>query len=219
MSTATIPQLSAQTRDKLGTRYTRRLRAQAQIPAVIYGHQQQPLHVSVDAREFNELMQHHAHLIEVSLGNQTEPCLIKDVQWDFMSAKIIHVDLARVDLTETVEVEVELKFVGEPVGAKTTGAVLEHPLSSLEIACLATQIPELITVDVSNLQAGEAITVADLKLPEGVKALTDADAVVAQINLVEEEDLTTPVAADAAAEPELIGRPAKEDEAAAEDKK
>ena len=135
---------------------------------------------------------------------------IKDVQWDHMSSNIIHVDFNRVDLNEEVTVDVEVTVKGDAVGLKTAGAILEHPLGTLEVICKATDIPEMIVVDVSGIEVGEAITVADLKLPAGVKAVTDAETIVATVNImaeVEEEETDADTE-----EPEVIGRPAKEDD-------
>ncbi|MEX2215811.1 MAG: 50S ribosomal protein L25 [Phycisphaeraceae bacterium] len=210
MST-TIPKINAQPRELLGSRNTLRLRKAGQIPVVIYGHEQDPVHASLDRKAFTELAHRNVHLLEVAVGSSTEPCLIKELQWDYLGSQIIHVDLARVDLTEKVEVEVELVIVGEPKGAKEAGAFLQQFLQSLEIECLATQIPENIKVDVSNLGVEEHISVKDLKLPEGIVAITDEDQFVVGVVLAEEEE-EAPVAEGATAEPEVIGRKAEDEE-------
>lgn len=215
MAQQTMPRLETQTRDRIGTRYAARLREAGRLPAVVYGHGQDPVHVSVDAKHFVEVLHHHAHLVEVSLDGKTEACLIKDVQWDHLGKKIIHADLARVDLTEEVEVEVDLEFVGEPSALNQPGALLEHPETTLTVSCLANNIPESIKVDIGNLGVDEAITVADLKLPEGVKAVADEDTIIARITIVEEtEEEAAP--AEATAEPEVIGRGKAEEEAEGE---
>lgn len=213
MATNQIPQIKAQPRERLGSRYAARLRDQGRLPAVIYGHQQDAVHVSVGRDEMVEILHANAHLIELQIDSQTEPCLIKDVQWDSLGARIIHVDLTRVDLTEQVTVEVNLEVYGEPAALQEEGAILEHPLSVIEIQCLATQIPESIRVDVSHLKVDEQITVADLKLPEEVTTTADPETVVATITVIAETEEAAPVEAGAA-EPEVIGRPAAEGEEA-----
>ena len=128
-----------------------------------------------------------------------------------MSSNIIHLDLARVNLSEEVTVEVELTFTGDAVGLKTAGAILEHPMANIEVTCKASDIPEVIKVDVSALEAGESLTVADLKLPAGVVAATDSEAVVATVQVMAEQpEEETTEASDA--EPEVIGRPAKQED-------
>src|SRR5690606_23546148 len=145
----TIPQITAAARPLLGSRETRRVREAKRVPGIIYGHKIEPVSVSVDARELPDIMHDHAHLIEMSLDGKTEACLIKEVQWDHMSREVIHVDFARVDLNEIVSVEVDLQFVGDAIGLKTAGAIFEHPVTTLEVQCKASEIPEVITVDVS----------------------------------------------------------------------
>lgn len=206
MATQTIPQLSAQPRDGRGTRDAARLRDTGRIPGVIYGHKQDVAHISIDRSAIEDLLHHNAHLITVDVEGKAESCLIKEVQWDHLGSHIIHTDLTRVDLNETVEVEVEIELVGEAVGTKEGGAYLEQVLMTLEVACRAMDIPEAIKLDVTEMNVGDVLTVADLKLPPGIKALAEADTAVAAIHvskgLEEEEE-----AAEAAegAEPEVIG--------------
>ena len=213
----TIPKIDAQPRTKLGSRNTHRLRQTGQIPVVIYGHEQDPVHAAIDYKQFTEMAHRNVHLLEVSVGSNTEPCLIKELQWDYLGSQIIHVDLARVDLTEKVEVEVEIEVVGEPKGAKEAGAFLQQFLQSLEIECLATQIPEIIKVDVSNLGVEEHISVKDLVLPEGVTAVTDEDQFVVGVVLAEEEE-EAEAPAEGGDEPEVIGRKAEEEGEDADEK-
>jgi len=218
MAAKEMPKLSTEPRERLGTRYARRLREQGKLPAVVYGHETEPVAVVIDAIAFNDILHGHAHLVEVNIAGQAGPCLIKDVQWDHLSTTVIHVDLTRVDLSEEVEVDVELELVGEPKALGTPGAVLDHPLTSLTILCRADSIPEKITADISAMEIGDSITVADLKLPDGVKAVTDEEQLVAQISFVEEQDEEAAPAAEGA-EPEVIGKGGAEDGAEAEEDK
>jgi len=215
MATHEIPKITVEPRQRIGTRYARRLRDAGRLPAVIYGHQKQPLHVSVDRKQLVELLHHNAHLLEVVADGQTQPCLIKDVQWDYLGANIVHVDLARVDLTEHVTVSVDLVLTGEAKGLKIVGALLEHQLSQIEIECLATEIPEKVEVDVSELDVDQTLTIADVKLPEGVTTTEDPETIVAHIVVQEEVEEEAPVEVEGE-EPEVI-RAKKEEEAPAEE--
>ncbi len=212
MSTQQLPKIKTEPRDRVGSRYAKRARKNGLLPVVIYGHKQDPIHATVDLETFEDILHHHSHLIEVEIGNHTESCLVKEVQWDYLGSQIVHVDLARVDLTEEVEVEVELVLTGEPKALEESGVVLNHPLSELLVTCRADQIPEQITVDISQMQAGDIITVGDLALPPGVKAEADEETLVAQLQVMHEE----PEAEEAPAateEPELIKRgPAEKSE-------
>lgn len=213
-----IPNITVEPRDRTGTRYASRLRKTGKLPGVIYGHQKDPVHVAVNAKELTGLIYDNAHLLQVKLLDATESCLIKDVQWDYLGKEIIHVDLTRVDLSETVEVEVGIELVGEPVGLKEEGAFLDNPVTEVSIECRADSIPELIEVDVSGLGVDQAITVADLKLPEGVKCTMDEDTVIAQVTIAEEEVEPTEPAAEGT-EPEVIGKKPEEGEGEAAEEK
>lgn len=212
MSTATQPRIRAEVRDRTGSRYAARTRAQGKLPAVIYGHRQDPLHVSVDAHELIELLHHNAHLIEVEVAGKSEPCLVKDVQWDHLGKRIIHVDLTRVDLSEEVEVEIELKLVGEAVGLKQVGALLEQAAATIEVKCRADAIPEFLTHDVAAMDVGDSLLVSDLKLPAGVTIVSDPDTLVAHISVTKEEVEEEAAAAEGSAEPEIIGKAEDEGE-------
>jgi large subunit ribosomal protein L25 len=213
MVTQQIPRIEGQLRENLGTRQTARVRSGGGLPAVIYGHKQQPLHIRFDHKEVTDLLHQHAHLIEVVVGSKTEPCLVKDIQWNHLGSSILHIDLARVDLTERITVEVDLKLVGDPVGLKEAGSFLQRPMDQIEVECLASQIPEFVKVDISELGVEQSITVADLSLPEGVAAKADGETLVASIHIVKEE-AEEPTAEAATAQPELIGKKPAEEEAA-----
>lgn len=212
MATNQIPRLAASPRTLMGSRNTLRIRKAGKLPAVIYGHKQEPLHVTVDKNEFIELAHRNVHLLEISVGSNSEPCLIKELQWDHLGSNVIHVDLARVDLTEKVTLEVEIELVGEPIGTKQAGAFLQQFHNVIEIQCLATQIPELIKVDVTHLKVDEHLEVKDIKLPEGVTAVTDGDVAIAGVVVAVAEEEP---AGGTTAEPEVIGKKLEEGEAAA----
>lgn len=205
MSTQTIPQVEAHKRDRLGTRYAARLRKEGQLPAVIYGHGQDPLHVAIDRHQITEIIHENHQLVELNVAGQQEPCLIKDLQWDYMGDHIIHVDLTRVDLGEEVEVAVTVELTGEPDALKEEGAILDHPVTEVTVSCRADSIPETLTHDIEGLTLETATTAGDLVLPSGVKLVTDAETVIAQIQIVqempEEEEAVTE-----GDEPEVIGK-------------
>ena len=214
MSTRDIPRIQVEQRPALGTRHTVRLRQQGRLPAVIYGHKQDPVHVSADAKQVSDLLRLKAHVLQVVLDDRTESCLVKAVQWDHLGDEIVHIDLARVDLTETVSVEVGLELFGDAVGLKETGTVLDHLHTRIEVRCQVSEIPELLRADVSELGINDTLTVADLVLPPGVTCTQDADTVVAAVRMlaVVAEDEEVEPAEEGEAEPEVIGRD-KADEA------
>lgn len=209
------PKLSAEPRQKIGTKYARRIRRTGKLPAVIYGHGLEPSHIVIDNEQITDALHHGAHLLDIDVDGKSETCLIKDVQFDFMGDEVIHVDLARIDLSEEVTVWVPLTLVNRDQCAalQAAGTLLEHPLSDLEVVCRADAIPDEIEVDISGLTLDEPITVADLKLPDGVKAETDEDSMVAMLTTVSEEEIESlgEAAEGASAEPEVLT--AKKEEA------
>ncbi len=213
MATHEIPQLDASVRADTGKRSAARLRKEGRLPGVVYGHGQDPVHVAVDSKALNHLLHENAHLLNFNIDGNTDSVLIKDVQWDFLGDTIIHADFTRVNLSESVTVEVELEFVGEAVGLKENGAYIEHPTTMLEVECRADSIPSSIRVNISEMNVGDTLSVADVQLPDGVTAVTDEDTPVAAIHMAAaEEEEAEGLEEAAAGEPEVIGAKKEEDE-------
>jgi large subunit ribosomal protein L25 len=208
-------ELKADKRDSLGTRANRRLRGTGLVPAVVYGHHEDVLPLQVNKKELTAHINHGVHVYNLSIAGKTESVLIKDVQYDALGQEVLHVDFARVDLNERVTVNVSIELKGEPKGEKD-GGVLQQILNELEIECVVTEIPEIIAVDVSDMAKDTQLHVSDIKVPAGVKVLTDAEQVVCKVEEIAEEVLEP--TEEGAAEPEVIGAK-KEDEAAAEEAK
>ncbi len=220
MSTSTQPRIQAEVRDRTGKRYAARVRAEGKLPGVIYGHKQDPVHVAVDSKELVDLLHHNAQLIEVEVAGKADPCLVKDIQWDYLGKQIIHVDLTRVDLSEEVEVEVQIELIGEAVGLKEVGTLLDLNSNTVLVKCRADAIPEKITHDVSEMGIGDSLLVSGLSLPAGVTAASDADMLIAHLSvtkIAEEEEET--VDEGTTDEPEVIGGKPEDEEAAKGDEK
>lgn len=205
------PVLEAQTRTKLGSRYAIRLREQGQLPAVLYGHKQDPVHVSIDARALHAVLVGGAHLIEVQVEGKAEPCLIKDVQYDYLDTTPVHVDLARVDLNEEVEIELEVVFKGSPKALDEAGAMLSHPHTSVTVSCKANAIPDELVCDISELGLEDSIHAEDLKLPAGVTLAMEANILLAQIVIQKAVADDTDESEAGDGEPEIIGKDGDDD--------
>lgn len=200
------PRIKATPRERLGTRYATRLRRNGKLPAVVYGHKEEPAHVTVDRDVIVEFVHEGWHMLELEYdGGGTELCLVKDVQYDHLGDQVIHIDLSRTSLSEEVEVTVPLELKGrdDSPGAKAAGAIVEQYLVDLDVRCAANRIPEELLVDVSKMEVGDTITVADLDLPEGVVTDHNPESVVVTIHVVaEEEEEEEPEAAGE--EPEVL---------------
>lgn len=196
-----VPTIQAAPRDKIGSRYSKRLRAAGRLPAVIYGHGSQPLSVHVDEHTTIGALKKGLHVINLDIeGKGTETCLVKDLQFGFMGDNVIHMDLARVNLDEVVEVSVSLEFFGSPEAAKKSGVVVVHELADIKISCKVRDIPEHIRVDMTTM-TGDTFTCGDLKLGAGVKLAVDPHSVIVRVQIVKEEavgEAAAPAAAAAA---------------------
>ncbi len=180
------PTINAEKREKLGTRYARRLRSAGRTPGVLYGHKKDPIALSVNEREMMNCLHLGSRLITVDLEGDSQTCLVKDFQFDHLGSDIVHIDFARVDLTEEVEVTVNVHFTGDAIGLKTTGTIFRTVIDSVTIRCQAGAIPSELMVDVSELEAGAYIAAGAIELPAGSELVTDEARVVCRISLVQE---------------------------------
>jgi len=209
--------LVAQKREERGSQAARRLRRQGLIPAVVYGHKEATLSLSLSAEEVENAIRHGVRVVDLQAGGKEEKALIRDVQWDHLGKEILHVDFTRVAVDERIIVTVPLELRGTAPGV-TAGGVLDQPIHTLSVECLAISIPDSIRVPIGELQIDGVIHVRDLVLPPGVKAMADPDAIVVHVTqkMEEPEAAAAPVEVPEQAEPEVIGRPAKTEEEEAE---
>jgi large subunit ribosomal protein L25 len=197
----------------LGTRANRRLRRGGHLPAVIYGHKQDNVAVAVPAKSLRDSLKKGAHVFELGMGESKETVLIKDVQYDHLGTEIIHVDFYRVDLNERVTVTVAVELKGTPAGAEQ-GGKLQQIMGEIEVECVVTDIPDAIVYNVSSMKLDDALHVRELMMPTGVKAVSNADAVVAVVHAIKETEVVALPTEAATTEPEVIKK-----ERAAEEKK
>ncbi|MCE2882378.1 MAG: 50S ribosomal protein L25 [Planctomycetaceae bacterium] len=193
-----VPTIKASPRDKTGSRYSKRLRAAGRLPAVIYGHGSDPLSVHVDEHITVGALKQGLHVINLEIeGKGTETCLVKDLQFGFLGDNVIHMDLARVNLDQVVEVMVSIEFFGAPEAAKKSGTVVVHEMADLKVSCKVRDIPDHIRIDLTTMQ-GETFTAGDVKFPAGVSLASDPHGVIVRIQTVKEEaagEAATPAAA------------------------
>jgi large subunit ribosomal protein L25 len=207
--------LSAQNRTALGSRANKRLRDTGLVPGVVYGHKQDVLPISLPKKELVNFLEHGAHLFALNLDGKNENVLVKEVQYDHLGLDVLHVDFARVDLNERVQVTVPLELKGEPKG-ESEGGVLTQLISDLEVECVVTDIPEIIRHNVSEMGLDSVLHIKDIALPSGVKALQDGELIVATVKEVKEEVAAAAApAAEGAGEPEVIGKKEKDEADAA----
>lgn len=192
--------LEAEVRKRTGSKDAARLRRQGRIPAVVYGHKQEPQAVSVDAHAFVEGLHHGHRLMDLQVGSKTESMIVKDIQYDYLGRDIIHVDLVRVDETERIKVNVPIELRGTPKGSHE-GGILEEHADRLEIECLVTNMPETIVVSVKGVGVGDVLHAGDVELPEGIKLVSPTSTLLvtchlkaAAVSAEEEEEEEAPSA-------------------------
>ncbi|MGH2897341.1 MAG: 50S ribosomal protein L25 [bacterium] len=212
-------ELEVSLREGRGKSVTRKLRAQGLVPAIVYGSGIEPALITVEGLGLAKVLRGGVNaLVDLKGAKAIEgkPVLVKEVQRDPLSRKVVHCDLYAVDLKARIDVEVPLHFVGIPRGVALDGGVLEPLLRTLEISTMPLSIPESIEVDVSNLGIGDAIHVRDLLLPSDVILKTDADITVTHVITPRLEEVAAPVAAVEGAPAEgAEGAPAADAAAAA----
>ena len=177
-----ITKLAVHPRPAVGGRASLKLRRDGKIPAVIYGHKEETVHIAVDAAELERAIRVlHARTFRLTVNGKEDTVLIKELQWDHLGSTMLHVDFERRSLTEKVNVVVPIELRNSPKA--TGGGVIDQPLHALHIECNFGNIPEAVRVDILNLTIGKPIYVSDLKLPEGVVATDSPDAVVVQLKV------------------------------------
>ena len=166
-------EINAQTRLDVGKGASRRLRREGKVPAVLYGAAKEATSLTLDHDEMFHHLEHEAfysHILSVVIDGKAERAVLKDVQRHPSKPKVQHVDFQRISETDKIHMHVPLHFVGEAVapGVKA-GGLISHLLTSVDILCLAKDLPEYIEVDVSNLETGHSIHLSNLVLPQGVE--------------------------------------------------
>lgn len=209
-----IEKIKAEQRNDLGKKKVRALRSKGRLPAVIYGHGEDPESISLNFHEVELALMHGARTLSLEMSGEESQVLIKEVQYDHLDHHPIHLDLLRVNLTEKVHVQVSIELKGEPAGAKD-GGILDHLLTELDIECPVTAIPNSIVASVNGLNIGDYLRVSDLPIPDGVELETDPEEPVATVREpateVEPTEEDAQTEGEEAALPEVIGKKSEEE--------
>jgi large subunit ribosomal protein L25 len=206
--------VEVQERQDLGKNANRRLRKSGKVPGVLYGGGLPPFSVAVGSRRIDEVLgletgRNTIFTLQLEGQDKTRAAMIKDLQRDPVTERVVHVDFVRVDLEKKVRVDVPLRLVGTAEGVKTEGGLMEFVLRSVEVECLPFDIPERLDVDVSALHVGQHLSVKNIPVTTNVEILDDPDSIVCVVAVPREEaapvveEAAEPAAATAA-EPELI---------------
>jgi large subunit ribosomal protein L25 len=207
--------LKAEARKHTGTRIVQKMREQGKIPAIIYGHKEEPMAISLDAHSFIEALHHGHRLIDIQTGSKKEKALIKELQYDHLGKNVIHADLMRVDVTEIVKVTVPIEIKGAAKGLQE-GGIVELHTNRVDVECLVSDIPEKIIVLVKDMGIGDAIHARDIELPENVKLAIPPETLIVTCHLVITAKTTEEVEAETPVTPEVISEKKETEEETAE---
>jgi len=210
--------IQANKRQDLGTRQARRLRLEGLVPAVLYGHRRDPVHLSVLQKDVERLIHAGTRMLDLEIGGTVETALLKDIQYDSMGDHLIHVDLARVAMDEKVDVTVRVELHGLAKGV-SSGGIMDHLVQDIELRCFPADIPEKIRIEVADLDIDQIIHIRDLPPVAGVEYLQDPDTPVVAIHppVAVKAEEAEEVPAEAA-EPEVIGERREQEPEGDEDK-
>jgi len=200
--------LKVEIRQQTGSKAAAKVRKDGQIPAIVYGHKQEPVAISLDAHDFVEELHHGHRLMDVQIGKKPQKVIVKDLQYDHLGKDIIHADLMRVDVTETITVTVPIELKGIAKGTEEGGIIEEHT-DHLEVECKVTDIPESIVVSVKDINVGNALHARDIELPDGLKLVSDPEMLMVTCSLVAAAKTTEQLEEEAPVAPEVIGEAEK----------
>ena len=178
--------LRAETGRQQGSRASRRLRREGKVPATMYGQGNDPVAVSVDGRELRNALSTDAGLnavITLEVGKSTHTSLARQLQLHPTRGHITHVDFVKISLTDRVDAVVAIDLIGEPVGVRDEGGIVETVSATITVNALVTNIPESIQLDISELVVGDSVKVSDLPEIEDVDILDDPEQTVAMVTL------------------------------------
>jgi large subunit ribosomal protein L25 len=217
-----MQELTVRRRDAIGKGVARRIRREGGVPAILYGGET-PQPLIVDPKAVLKTITGHGgttQLLTLTFegAGGTRMAVLRELQFDPVSERLLHVDLQEVSANKAVTVRVAIHTAGDAIGVKETKGILSLVLHEVDVSCLPGLIPDGIEADVTGLRIGDVLTVGDLRVPEGVRILNDPGLAVATVAPPMAEEVAAPVVAAAAAtaEPEVLTeRKPKEEEAEA----
>jgi large subunit ribosomal protein L25 len=192
--------LKTQVGRALGSAASRRLLSQDQIPAVVYGHGMQPLAVTVDRKDLRVALSGPAGLntvLELHVGSDKYPAIVKEVQRDPVKRNVRHVDFQQISMTQVITVHVPLHLKGNAKAVLAEGGLVDPVVNSIDVRATAANIPNEIIVDITNMTMDSVVRLGDLQLPTGVTIVGDPEFVVVTVVSTKVEE-AAPVAAAAA---------------------
>jgi len=207
------------TRRSVTGKQVRALRRAGELPGVIYGHNVEPIVISMNARDAGKILGRltASSLVTIDVEGTEYPSLVRERQRNYVKGNLIHIDFQAVSLTEKIRANVGIQVTGNSPAVKDFNAVLVNGLTELEVECFPQDLPERVVIDISTLvKIGDGLYVRDIVLSDKVEVLSGPDEMIilATAPKVEVEEVVTPEAAvvEEAAEPEVLEKGKKEEE-------
>ena len=179
--------LTASTRKETGKGFAKRLRKEGMLPAVVYGHKTDPIHLTLETKQLLSLLgggKGESSLINLSVdgngGPSEKTVMIKELQINPLTRHCLHVDFFEVSMDEELTLSLPINLTGEAPGVEM-GGILQQVRREIEIKCLPSDIPDSISIDVSALNIGDSVHLKDISLPSGIKVMDDEDLTIVTI--------------------------------------
>lgn len=200
--------LKATSRERLGSRHSRRLRAEGRLPISVQGEGKANADLSVDMSEFLAARRHHENLFDLEIeGGGTETAVVRELQYDLMGESLAHVEFRRVVRGVETETEVDLNFLGQ-----FRGGILQPLHSTVMVKAIPSKLPDVLEVRLDTLELEHFLLAKELPLPEGVSLACDPEMQIAVVAAAEGEEVDAEAEGEEPEGPEIIGRQAKSDD-------
>ncbi len=196
--------LIAKTRDVTKKSEAKRIRKEGEIPSIVYGNKKQPTPISINGKEFKKQFSHVSESTIITLkipGSDDKDVLIKQYDYDMVKGSLTHIDFFEISSDKELHAHVEIITTGNCEGVRL-GGILEYFSHEVEVACLPKDLPETISLDISNLNIGDSLHVSDLPSIAGVKYVPSADQVILHVAAPRVADESTQVSEEETTEEE-----------------
>lgn len=204
--------LPAEIRTEISKRERKKLRSEGKIPAIYYSHNEKSISIAVDQKDFYNATHSGSHIFTLEIGKDTKKCILRDVQHNPITESVIHADFMGIKLEEMIHFEIPIHIEGTAIGVKEFGGVLEQHLWNLEVKCKVSDIPDAITVDVTDLNLGDSIHVGDVQV-DGAEILAHPETSIISVVKAARAEIEVPV------EEEVLEEEEKEEEGEEETEK
>ncbi len=209
--------LNAQKRETTNKKGTKAIRREGRVPAIYYFHGQDSTALSIDEKELRGILSSDSNIIELAFDDSKKTkCVVRDIQWDPVTSKPVHVDFLGIKMTEKITIQVPVNLIGTATGVKNEGGIQQQLLRELEVEALPADLPEHFDVDVTDLEIGDSIHVSDIEIDKA-KILNDPEQSIVSISHPRIEEEVEEAEVDETTEPEVIGEKKEEEEQEQED--